>query len=107
VRPRLAAGIELRNLVYGLCDAKVEEYTHKLEAWHRKWREFSFERTTEPETGKWHYMRKRLRCITSGLEGSYLTPEGFAASPEVSSPVILHVLHLWAYMGQSAAFMLK
>ena len=67
-KPRLEAGIELRNLVHGLCDEEEKEFDRKLAAWHDKWSEFLAERTVNPETGKWHYTHKRLRSAYKSLK---------------------------------------
>ena len=67
-RPRLEAGMDLRELVHGLCNAEEESFTLELAAWHKKWRDFLAERTTNPETGKWHYTHKRLRSAYMSLK---------------------------------------
>ncbi len=73
-RPRLEAGIELREIVHGLCDSDEKMFAHSLATWHEKWREFLGEKTTNPETGNWHYTHKRLRSAYRSLKAnlSYL-----------------------------------
>ena len=68
MRPKLEAGIELRGLVHSLGQSDEKAFTQKLEKWHEKWREFLNERTTNPETGKWHYTHKRLRSAHMSLK---------------------------------------
>ena len=67
-KPKLAAGKDLRELTHGLCDTDEEAFTQELAAWHDKWHEFIAERTTNPETGKWHYTHKRLRSAYKSLK---------------------------------------
>lgn len=67
-RPRLQAGIELRELVFCMGESDEQGFAEKLTAWHDKWREFLAERTTNPETGKWHYTHKRLRSAYKSLK---------------------------------------
>ena len=68
LRPRLEAGIELRKLAQGLCDEDEAGFALELAAWHEKWQEFLKERTTNPETGKWHYTHKRLLSAYKSLK---------------------------------------
>ena len=68
MRPKLEAGIELRKLAQGLCDEDEASFALELAAWHEKWQEFLKERTTNPETGKWHYTHKRLRSAYKSLK---------------------------------------
>jgi hypothetical protein len=67
-RSKLEASIELRALVHGLCDAEEETFTQKLAAWNEKWHEFLAERMVNSETGKWHYVHKRLRSAYKSLK---------------------------------------
>jgi hypothetical protein len=66
-RPKLQAGIELWQLMHGLCDAEEKTFAQDLAAWHKKWRDFLAEKTVNTETGKWHYTHKRLRSAYKSL----------------------------------------
>ena len=67
-RPRLQAGIELRNLVYEIGQMDEQTFTEKLQCWHSTWHLFLSERTVNPDTGKWHYTHKRLRSAYKSLK---------------------------------------
>ncbi len=67
-RPKLQAGIELRKLVHSLLEINEESFTKNLAAWHEKWNDFLKERTTNTETGKWHYTHKRLHSAHRSLK---------------------------------------
>ena len=66
--PKLPASIELKALTHTLEQSDEEVFTLELEAWHKKWHDFIKERTTNPETGKWHYTHKRLRSAHRSLK---------------------------------------
>jgi hypothetical protein len=85
-RPKLQAGIELRELMHGLCDSDKESFTKELEAWHTKWHEFLKERTTNPETGKWHYTHKRLRSAHRSLKTNLPYLFTYRKYPELCIP---------------------
>ena len=67
-RPKLQAGIELREVMHGLCDVREEVFAQELAIWHEKWCMFLAEKTTNPETGRWNYTHKRLRSAYSSLK---------------------------------------
>ncbi len=67
-RPKLAPGIELRELVHSLPETDEESFTQNLSTWHEKWREFLAEKTVNQETGRWHYTHKRLRSAHRSLK---------------------------------------
>ena len=85
-RPKLQAGIELRELVHGLCDADEEPFMRELVAWRKKWDEFLKERTTNTETGKWHYTHKRLRSAHRSLETNMPYLFTYKRFPELDIP---------------------
>jgi len=67
-RPRLEAGIKLRNLVHEIGQLNEQSFTEKLQCWHSTWHVFLAERTVNPETRKWHYTHKRLRSAYKSLK---------------------------------------
>ncbi len=85
-RPKLEAGIELRKLVHGLCNADEKSFTKELAEWHTKWHEFLKERTTNPETGKWHYTHKRLRSAHRSLKTNLPYLFTYKRFPELCIP---------------------
>ncbi len=85
-RPRLEAGIELRELVHSLLETDEESFALELAAWHEKWHEFLKERTTNPETGKWHYTHKRLRSAHRSLKTNLPYLFTYKRHPELNIP---------------------
>lgn len=67
-RPAQEAARELSDMVACLpyvSEACMEE---GLSDWHNRWQEFMNERTTNPETGRWHYTHKRLRSAYRSIK---------------------------------------
>ena len=85
-RPKLEAGIELRTLLHSLCDSDEEPFTQELKKWHTKWHGFLKERTTKPETGKWHYTHKRLRSAHRSLKTNLPYLFTYRKHPELCIP---------------------
>ena len=85
-RPKLQAGKELRELVHDLCDADEESFTRELAVWHKRWDEFLKERTTNTETGKWHYTHKRLRSAHRSLKTNIPYLFTYRKYPELNIP---------------------
>jgi hypothetical protein len=61
--PKLAASIELKELVLLLKQTDKESFQSGLNDWYTKWESFINERTINPESGKSHYTHKRLRSV--------------------------------------------
>jgi len=85
-RPRLEAGKELREVVHGLCDTDDKSFAQELALWHDKWREFLTEKTSNPETGKWHYTHKRLRSAYKSLNKHLPYLFTYQKHPELNIP---------------------
>lgn len=68
LNPRTPAGRELRELSLQLKHIDKESWIFVLEQWHQKWQDHLKERTTDPDTGKWHYTHKRLRSAYKSLK---------------------------------------
>jgi len=60
-KPKLEAGKELQALMRLLPKTDEASFTHWLELWHNKWRDFLAEKTVDEIKGKWHYTHRRLR----------------------------------------------
>ena len=85
-RPKLAAGSDLREVVRGLCDADEITFKQELASWHKKWCVFLAEKTTNPETGKWHYTHKRLRSAYKSLKKHLPYLFTYQKHPELNIP---------------------
>lgn len=66
-KPKLQAGRELKQLSLTLTRSTEEEFTGKLDRWHKTWKEFLDEKTLNPETGRKHFTHKRLRSAYRSL----------------------------------------
>ena len=86
MRPKLLAGIELRELVHGLRNADEESFTLELEAWHKKWSEFLNERTVNPETNRRPFTHRRLRSAYRSLKTNLPYLFTYRKYPELCIP---------------------
>jgi len=59
--PKLQAGKELLFLTNQLTKLSETEFVTKFDAWQEKWSDFLKERTTNEQTGKTHFVHKKLR----------------------------------------------
>ena len=66
----MEASIELKQLVKTLTDTNEETFIYVLQQWHNKWNTFLKEKTTHPETGRWHFTHKRLRSAYKSLNSN-------------------------------------
>ena len=85
-RPRLQAGMELRDLVHGLCDTDEESFALGLAGWHKRWHGFLAGKTVNPETCKWHYTHKRLRSAYRSLKTNLPYLFAYRKYPELDIP---------------------
>ncbi|MCH7535929.1 MAG: hypothetical protein IH948_09375 [Bacteroidetes bacterium] len=69
-KPRLQAGVELRELIFLLTKTDKESFIGGLDEWHKKWKRFLKEKTTNPDTGKWHYTHRRIRSAYRSLKSN-------------------------------------
>lgn len=60
-RPRLEASKDLKEIMILLPKTDKDRFMDALNDWYKKWKDFMNERATNPETGKSHYIHKRLR----------------------------------------------
>ena len=67
-KPRLEAGIELKELTLLLTKTDKESFTGGLDQWHTKWKNFLSEKTINSEIGRWHYTHKRIRSAYRSLK---------------------------------------
>jgi len=69
--PKLEAGRDLRDIVLCLPYISEECFRDGLNDWHQRWKSFVSERTTNPNTGRWHYTHKRLRSAYRSLRKNF------------------------------------
>lgn len=69
-RPKLEAGIELKEVAAILPRTNERFFTKQLNDWYEKWEMFLKEKTIDPETGRWHYAHKRLRSAYRSLKNN-------------------------------------
>lgn len=78
-KPKLAAGKELRELMFLLTETDRSSFEHWLEKWHGKWKEFLAEKTLHPETKKSCFTHRRLRqayfSLTRNLDNLFAFEE--------------------------------
>lgn len=67
-KPRLSAGIELRNLTLTLSKIDRKTFTEKLQEWHEKWNTFLKEKTINPYSKRWSYTHRRIRSAYRSLK---------------------------------------
>ncbi len=68
--PRLAASIELKEVVSLLKHTDKESFEGALNEWFSSWESFLNERTINIETGKSHYTHKRLKSAYKSLKSN-------------------------------------
>jgi transposase-like protein len=66
--PRMAASIELQEIVSIMKHTDRESFEGALILWNKKWKSFLNERTLNEETGKSFYTHKRLRSAARSLK---------------------------------------
>ncbi len=70
-KPKLKAGIELRNIMFRLTETDEASFRFWIKEWGEKWRDFLKEKTINPITRKEYYthprLRKALRTIKSAM----------------------------------------
>lgn len=86
LRPRLEAGMELRDVARKLSDCCETCFARKLSQWYEKWRGFIAEKTMNPMTGKWHYTHRRLRSAYFSLKRNLPYLYTYQRHPELRIP---------------------
>jgi len=66
-RPKLPAGIELREIARTIPHSHEEELSKKLTDWFLKWEQFLKQKTTDSYTGRWFHTYKRIRSAYRSL----------------------------------------
>lgn len=68
LNPKLAASIELKEIVTLLTVCTEDIFSELLVEWHKKWAVFLKEKTTILDTKKWSYTHRRLRSAYRSLK---------------------------------------
>lgn len=66
-KPKLNAGIELKNITATLCKTTKTIFESQLHEWHEKWNVFLKEKTVDSQAMKWFYTHRRLRAAYRSL----------------------------------------
>ena len=67
-KPKLQAGVELKEVVQKLtCSSKLE-FMELLDQWFKEWKDFLAEKTFDEDGKKWHYTHKILRSAYRSLK---------------------------------------
>lgn len=66
-RPKLPAGIELRDITRTIPHSNEEELSKRLNEWFLKWEQFLKQKTTDELTGRWFHTHKRIRSAYRSL----------------------------------------
>lgn len=85
-RPKLQAGIELKDIADTLTGSNEKEFTVKVSNWHDKWELFLKEKTTNPITGRWCYTHKRVRSAYRSLKTNLPYLFTYQTYPELNIP---------------------
>lgn len=86
-RPKLPAGIELREITQGLCQTNEQKFISKLEVWQKKWSIFLKERTIDLiNPKKWHYTHRRIRSAYRSLKINLPYLFTYQRYPELNIP---------------------
>ena len=86
LRPKLEAGIELKDIADTLTSSTEKKFTNQITGWHQRWQTFLKERTTDPATGRWHYTHKRVRSAYRSLSTNLPYLFTYLKYPELNIP---------------------
>ncbi len=67
-KPKLEAGIELKEIVADLCRDNKKDFTQKLTGWYETWETFLKEKTVDETTKHWYYTHRRIRSAYRSLK---------------------------------------
>lgn len=85
-RPKLQAGIELREIARTIPRSNEEELTKRLDEWFLKWKQFLKQKTTDQNTGRWFYTHKRIRSAYRSLTTNLPYLYTYQKYPELNIP---------------------
>lgn len=67
-RPKLPAGIELRDIALRLTKTDEASFIYWLHEWHEKWKEFLAEKSFDAERKQFRFTHRRLRSAYQSLK---------------------------------------
>jgi len=67
-KPKLQAGIELKQITATLCHTSQSLFENAVDRWHEQWEAFLKEKTRDRITGRWFYTHRRLRAAYRSLK---------------------------------------
>jgi len=85
-RPKTDAGRELRALALTLTKTNEKEFTERLTAWERKWRDLYTQRTHVLGTKQWYYTHKNIRSAYLSLKHNLPNLFTYQRHPELRIP---------------------
>lgn len=85
-RPKLPAGIELREIARTIPHSNEEELSKKLNDWFLKWEQFLKQKTTDYFTGRWFHTHKRIRSAYRSLKTNLPYLYTYQKYPELNIP---------------------
>lgn len=85
-RPKLPASQMLRRIALEISKSDEEKMKRLLSIWHLIWKDFLDEKTTDEETGKWHYTHKRLRSAFRSVNNNLPYLYTYQKYPELKIP---------------------
>lgn len=85
-RPKLEAGRELKELSAKLCSTNEKDFAEQLGKWYEKWQQFLKEKTTDLNTGKWHYTHRKIRSAYRSLHTNLPYLFTYLKYPELKIP---------------------
>jgi hypothetical protein len=85
-RPKLEAGIELKEIVSKLCKETKENFSKNLFDWYQKWEYFLKEKTVDLVTKRWHYTHRRIRSAIRSLKTNLPYLFTYLDYPELKIP---------------------
>lgn len=86
LNPKLAAGIELLDLIRTLPKTDGASFTDAFKLWCRTWHVFLQEKTIDPETNRWHWTHKRLRQARDSIAAHLPFLFTYQRYPELNIP---------------------
>ena len=85
-RPKLPAGIELREIARIIPSSNEEWLTKRLNEWFQKWQDFLKQKTTDSLTGRWFHTHKRIRSAYRSLITNLSYLYTYQKYPELNIP---------------------
>lgn len=86
-KPQTEAARELRTVALALADAREDDFTRRLAAWHARWKLFLDEQSPALHTKRrWTYTHRRLRAAYRSLKTNLPRLFTYQRHPELNLP---------------------